>query len=74
MEDLFYTNIVINNKETRYHIIFDAEKYSFIPVDPGNRGFSFIRDEDLWKAQEELDPEILEQALEALEEYLMKQH
>lgn len=74
MEDLFYTNITINNKEARYHIIFDSEKYSFIPVDPGNRGFSFIREEDTWHAQEELDEETLEQALDALEEYLMKQH
>ena len=74
MEDLFYTNLVIDNKETRYHIIFDSEKYSFIPVDPGNRGFSFIREEDTWHAQDEIEPETLDQALDALEEYLMKQH
>jgi hypothetical protein len=74
MEDLFYTNIRINNKEARYHIIFDSEKYSFIPVDEGERGFSFKREEDTWHAQDELDEETLEQAVDALEEYLMKQH
>ena len=74
MEDLFYTNIRINNKEARYHIIFDSEKYSFIPVDAGARGFSFKREEDNWHAQDELDEETLEQAVDALEEYLMKQH
>jgi hypothetical protein len=74
MEDLFYTNITINDKESRYHIIFDSEKYSFIPVDPGNRGFSFKREEDEWHPQDDLDPQTLEQAVDALEEYLMKQH
>ena len=74
MEDLFYTNITVQDKEARYHIIFDREKYSFIPVDSGNRTFSFVREEDEWHAQDELEPNVRDQAIDALEEYLMRQH
>jgi plasmid rolling circle replication initiator protein Rep len=75
VEDLFSTNITVNSKSTSYHVIFDHEKYIFIQT--GNQTastFSFKREHDEWINQELVSQDIREQAIDALDRYLFKQH
>ncbi|MGE5521841.1 MAG: hypothetical protein ACM3VS_18090 [Candidatus Dadabacteria bacterium] len=76
MEDLFSTNINLNNESIVYRVIFDHEKYLFIPGSDDKRfpTFSFKREHDEWHEQDTLPPDLKKQALEALEKYLLKQH
>jgi len=76
MEDLFSTNIAVNNQNVNYRVIFDNEKYVFLS-EADNKAFpsfSFRREHDEWLDQELLPPEIKNQAIGALERYLLKQH
>lgn len=76
MEDLFSTNITVNDKSMRYHVIFNNEKYVFLPEGDNKTAssFSFKREHDEWVTQESLSQDIKEQALDALDRYLLKQH
>lgn len=76
MEDLFSTNIAVNNENVNYRVIFDNEKYVFLS-EADNKSFpsfSFRREHDEWLDQELLPPDIKKQAINALEKYLLKQH
>jgi hypothetical protein len=76
MEDLFSTNIAVNNETVNYRVVFDDEKYIFLS-EANNKpfpSFSFTREHDEWRDQELLPPDIKKQSVEALEKYLMKQH
>ena len=76
MEDLFSTNIAVNNENVNYRVIFDNEKYVFLS-EADNKSFpsfSFRREHDEWLDQELLPPDIKKQAINALERYLLKQH
>ena len=76
MEDLFSTNIAVNNQNINYRVIFDEEKYVFLSEADKKSfaSFSFTRQNDRWLDQELLPPEIKKQAIEALDKYLLKQH
>lgn len=76
MEDLFRTNLSVNNKDVVYHIVFDHEKYIFQPESPGDNlpSFSLKREHDEWHEQDKIDPSLKEQAIDELEAYLLKQH
>jgi hypothetical protein len=76
MEDLFSTNIAVNNENVNYRVIFDNEKYVFLS-EADNKAFptfSFRREHDEWLDQELLPPDIKNQAIDALDRYLLKQH
>lgn len=76
MEDLFSTTIAVNNENINYRVIFDNEKYMFLS-EADNKSFSsfsFRREHDQWLDQEVLPQDIKEQAVDALEKYLLKQH
>lgn len=76
MEDLFSTNIAVNNQNVNYRVVFDHEKYVFMS-ETENKSFgtfSFRREHDRWMDQELLPEEIKKQAIDALEKYLLKQH
>jgi hypothetical protein len=76
MESLFTTNMNIDNKKASYHVYFDHEKYTFVP-EPKEEGlptFSFKREHDEWHEQDQIDASLKDQAVEALESYLLKQH
>ena len=76
MEDLFSTNIAVNNENVNYRVIFDNDKYVFLS-EADNKSFpsfSFRRQHDEWLDQELLPPDIKKQAVDALEKYLLKQH
>ncbi len=76
MEDLFSTNIAINNQNINYRVIFEDDRYTFITEAEGTAypTFSFKRENDEWHDQELLSPDIKNQAVDALERYLLKQH
>jgi hypothetical protein len=76
MEDLFSTNIAVNNQNVIYRVIFDQEKYVFLSEASQSvfPSFSFKREHDEWLDLELLPPEIKKQAVDALEKYLLKQH
>jgi len=76
MEDLFSTNIAVNNQNIVYRVIFDKDKYVFLSEadQPSFPSFSFRRENDQWIDQELLPPELKKQAVDALERYLLKQH
>ena len=76
MESLFTTNINVEDKNASYHVYFDHEKYIFQP-EPKEEGlpvFSFKRENDEWHDQDQINPDLKDQAVEALESYLLKQH
>jgi hypothetical protein len=76
MEDLFSTNIAVNNQNINYRVIFEDDRYTFLS-DADNKAFpafSFKRENDEWHDQELLPPDIKNQAVDALERYLLSQH
>lgn len=76
MENLFSTNISVNNQNINYRVLFDNEKYVFLS-EADNKAFpsfSFKREHDEWHDQEILPEEIKKQAVDAMERYLLKQH
>jgi hypothetical protein len=76
MEDLFSTNIAVNNEDVNYRVVFDHDKYVFLS-EANNKSlpsFSFKREHDEWLDQELLSPDVKKQAVNALERYLLKQH
>jgi hypothetical protein len=75
MRDLFSTNIAVNNQNINYRVFFDNDKYVFLS-EADNKSFpsfSFKREHDQWMDQELLPPDIKEQAIDALEKYLLRQ-
>ena len=76
MEDLFSTNIAVNNENVNYRVVFDQGKYVFLSEadTKAYSSFSFSREHDEWHDQEMLPPDIKIQAVDALEKYLLKQH
>lgn len=75
MEELFKTSIANNNSEQHYIVVFDHEEYIFKPAG-GNatKSFSFRREHDEWHGSENISEDLRQQAIEALERYLLKQH
>lgn len=76
MEDLFSTNLAVNNENVNYKVRFDHEKYIF-QSEANNTSFpsfSFRREHDQWLDQELLPTDIKEQAVSALDKYLLRQH
>lgn len=76
MESLFITSLSIDNQHAPYHIYFDQEKYIFMPEkeDSTLPTFSLIREHDEWHQTEEIFPELKEEAVAKLEEFLLQQH
>lgn len=76
MEDLFTTNIAVNNQNIMYRVIFDDDRYTFVSEAENNEfpAFSFKRLNDEWVDQDLLPAEIKKQAVDALEKYLLRQH
>ena len=76
MENLFSTNISVNDKNAVYQVFFDNEKYVFLPETKDGElpSFSFKREHDEWHDQELISPQLKKQAINALENYLLAQH
>jgi hypothetical protein len=76
MEELFIASIDINGKNIPYQVVFDHEQYQFQPAEAGSQlqSFFLVRSEDEWKDPSGLPAQIKQQAIEALESYLLRQH
>lgn len=76
MEHLFSTNISVNNENINYHVVFDHEKYVFLPQAETKSypSFSFHLEHEQWQEKDTIPPDIRQQAIEALEKYLLRQH
>ncbi|MDQ3278319.1 MAG: hypothetical protein M3Q06_08325 [Bacteroidota bacterium] len=76
MEDLFSTNIAVNNQNINYRVIFEDDRYTFVSEADNKEfpTFSFKRENDEWHDQELLPPDLKKQAIDALEKYLLRQH
>ena len=76
MEILFSSELSVDNKNIVYRVCFDNEKYIFQPVTEDNDfpSFSFKREHDEWHELELLSAQLKNQAINALENYLLAQH
>ncbi len=74
MEDLFWTTLLIDEKEEAYHIIFQEEAYCFVPKESFLPTYCFKREHDEWHAVDEISEAVKDKAVAALEKYLMRQH
>jgi hypothetical protein len=76
MENLFTTNLSIQDQNHPYKVVFEDDRYVFLCEDHESvyASFFFKRENDEWVSMDALPPEIRDQALEALEGYLLKQH
>ncbi len=75
MEDLFSTSLAVNNQKVPYRVVFDQEKYIFLPEGSSSfPSFSFRREHDEWHDQDQVEPQLKKQAIDALENYLLRQH
>ncbi|HEV7620744.1 MAG TPA: hypothetical protein VGO09_03375 [Flavisolibacter sp.] len=75
MEDIFTTQLKVDQESISFHVVFDEEKYRFIPEKNINsiREFYVKRDHDQWMAEGPVNADIKNQAIDNLEEYLLKQ-
>ena len=74
MEDLFWTTLSLNGTAGEYHIIFEDEEYRFIPKDSSVATYRFRREQDEWHAADEESEKVKDNAVDALEKYLLRQH
>ncbi len=76
MEFLFTTTLTTNKVDAEYQVYFDQEKYMFLPDanDKNLSSFSFKREHDEWHDQNKVAPQLKQQAIGALEKYLLAQH
>jgi hypothetical protein len=75
MEPLFTTHIIINGESRNFDVHFEKDQYIFRSEDSGqNTGFSVVRKDDTWKINGELPEIASQQAVSALEHYLLSQH
>lgn len=75
MQDLFSTNISVDNQSIVYRVLFDKDQYMFVSEadNVSFPSFSFRREHDSWVDQDLLPPAVKQQAEDALENYLLKQ-
>ncbi|OLY91024.1 hypothetical protein SAMN05444008_113101 [Cnuella takakiae] len=74
MEELFTTQISQGAGSMAYRVVFDQEQYQFIPNGFEGSSFAFRREHDEWHPVEPLPETVQDQAVEALEKYLLSQH
>ena len=73
MEKLFTTTISKAGQSITYDVHFVNERYLFVPNE-GSGEFGIKREEDEWHADRELENDVREAAIKALDEYLLSQH
>lgn len=75
MEALFSTNLAVNDANVVYQVFEDQGKYVFLSENSDNafHNFSFVRNGDNWSELElnKVSPQIKEQAVEALNKYVL---
>lgn len=74
MEDLFWTTLNANGQPGDYHIVFEGEEYRFMLQGALEPSFAFRREHDEWQAVGAASKAVKDEAVEALERYLLRQH
>jgi hypothetical protein len=76
MQNIFSCTLNVEGKNVEYHVVFKDEKYVFEAVENGATvpSFSFAREDNQWIDQQQIDPQLRKEALEALEKYLLSQN
>ncbi len=76
MDFLFTTTLTLDERDVIYEVHFDNEKYNFSPEVNAAKSpsFSFKREHDEWHEQETIPAQLRQQAINALENYLLAQH
>jgi len=74
MEPLFTAEIIINGQNQHFDVSFHDEQYHFQPSAPEGNAFAISRSEDVWKVNGEVTDIAQQQAVAALERYLLSQH
>lgn len=74
MEQLFTTQLNQGGSTMAYRVAFAEEQYHFIPDGMQGSAFALRREHDEWHPVEPLPEEVLQQAIAALEQYLLQQH
>lgn len=74
MENLFTTQIAQGAGAMNYQVVFEQEQYRFIPDGFAGSVFALKREHDEWHPLEPLPEGVQEQAVAALEQYLLSQH
>lgn len=74
MEDLFTTQLTQGSGSMAYRVVFEDEQYRFIPDGFNGSSFGIRRAHDQWEPVEPLPEEVQQQAIQALESYLLSQH
>lgn len=74
MEDLFWTTLNANGVPGDYHIVFENEEYRFYQQGSLDPAFAFRRQHDEWQAIDGPSEKVKDEAVEALEKYLLRQH
>ena len=75
MEALFSTNLAVSGANVVYQVFEDQGKYVFLSENSDNafHNFSFVRNGDSWSELElnKVSPEIKQQAVEALNKFVL---
>lgn len=74
MEDLFWTRLNANGQPGDYHIVFENEEYRFFLQGSLTPSFVFRRSHDEWQATDAPSEAVKDEAVEALDKYLLRQH
>ena len=74
MEPLFSADIIVNGEYKLYNVFFRDDAYHFQSEDGSSPAFHVKREDDEWKTKGSLAPIAQQQAISALEHYLLSQH
>ena len=74
MEDLFWATLNANGVPGDYHIVFDNDEYRFFQQGSLEPAFVFRREHDEWHSADAASEAVKDEAVDALEKYLMRQH
>ena len=74
MESLFTTDILIDGQPVAYAVSFHDEQYEFTPDNSNGIFFSLRREEDEWHTNDAINETVKNNAIDALDKYLLSQH
>ena len=74
MEPLFTADIIVDGENEAFDVFFHNDSYHFKPENGRAEFFSISRINDAWKVQGTLAEIAQQQAIAALDRYLLSQH
>lgn len=73
MDNLFTADLIVNGAHKSFTVSFANDAYKFTASN-GAENFSIIRKQDEWHVSGNLPPVSQQQAIHALDQYLLSQH